>query len=115
MSEPLKNDYRPNAPYKAVKKDNVSEIIVKDAKAYAKDACDSFACKIVQKTEEEIASRKSSEKIVSTTYKGNINPWDGAKVIVKTDKGEYVWNTKVILNFSKYGLPFNQWPTRLAE
>ncbi|NBQ92867.1 MAG: hypothetical protein EBT82_02440 [Micrococcales bacterium] len=115
LSETQENDYRPHAPKKAVKKDNVSQIIVKDAKDYAKQACDSFACKIVQKTEEEIASRKSSEKIVSTTYKGNINPWDGAKVIVKTDKGEYVWNTKVILNFSKYGLPFNQWPTRLAE
>jgi hypothetical protein len=115
LSETLKDDYRPHAPKKAVKKDGLPKKIKEDAEAYAKDACDSFACKIVQKTEEEIASRKSSEKIVSTTYKGNINPWDGGQVIVKTDKGEYVWNTKVILNFSKYGLPFNQWPTRLAE
>jgi hypothetical protein len=43
-----------------------------------------------------------------------VNPWDGGQVIVTTTKGKYVWNTKVILNFSKYGLPFNQWPTRLA-
>jgi hypothetical protein len=115
LSETLKDDYRPHAPKKAVKKDGLPKKIKEDAEAYARQACDSFACKIVQKTEEEIASRKSSEKIVSTTYKGNINPWDGGQVIVKTDKGEYVWNTKVILNFSKYGLPFNQWPTRLAE
>lgn len=112
--ETLKDDYRPNAPKKAVKKNNLTEKIEKDARDYAKSACDSFACKIVQKTEEEIASRKSYEKIVSTTYRGNINPWDGGQVIVATTKGEYVWNTKVILNFSKHGLPFNQWPTRLA-
>ena len=113
--ETLKDDYRPHAPKKAVKKNGLPKKIKEDAENYAKSACDSFACKIVQKTEEEIASRKSSEKIVSTTYKGNINPWDGGQVVVKTEKGEYVWNTKVILNFSKHGLPFNQWPTRLAE
>jgi hypothetical protein len=102
-------------PLKVSKKPNLSEKIETDAKAYAKSACDSFACKIVVKTEQEIASRKSSEKIVSTSYNGSINPWDGGKVIVKTDKSEYVWNTKVILNFSKHGLPFNQWPTRLQK
>lgn len=100
--------------YKLTRKNGITGLIERDAKAYAKSACDSFACKIVVKTEQEIAKRKSSEKIVSTNYEGSINPWDGGKVIVKTDKSEYVWNTKVILNFSKYGTPFNQWPTRLA-
>lgn len=104
-----------NDPKKVSKKKNISKKIESDAKAYAKNTCDSFACKIVVKTEQEIASRKSSEKIVSTNYQGSINPWDGGQVIVKTDKSEYVWNTKVILNFSKYGTPFNQWPTRLQK
>lgn len=101
--------------YKLTRRDDIEGRIERDAKAYAKAACDSFACKIVVKTEQEIASRKSSEKIVSTNYQGSINPWDGGQVIVKTDKSEYVWNTKVILNFSKYGTPFNQWPTRLQK
>ena len=101
--------------YKLTRRDDIEGRIERDAKAYAKNACDSFASKIVVKTEQEIASRKSSEKIVSTSYQGSINPWDGGKVIVKTDKSEYVWNTKVILNFSKYGTPFNQWPTRLQK
>jgi len=102
--------------YKRVsRKKEISKKIESDAKAYAKNACDSFACKIVVKTEQEISSRKSSEKIVSTNYQGSINPWDGGKVIVKTDKSEYVWNTRVILNFSKHGTPFNQWPTRLQK
>jgi len=112
--ERLENDYRPHAPKKAHQKDNLSERIEKDAKYYAKTACDDFAFKIVQKTEQEIKERGTDDKIVSTSYEGNVNPWDGGQVIVTTTKGKYIWNTKVILNFSKYGLPFNQWPTRLA-
>ena len=112
--ERLENDYRPHSPKKAFQKDNLSERIQKDAKDYAKTACDDFAFKIVQKTEQEIKNRGTDDKIVSTSYEGNVNPWDGGQVIVTTTKGKYVWNTKVILNFSKYGLPFNQWPTRLA-
>jgi hypothetical protein len=96
------------------KKSGLSKKIEKDAKDYAKIACDEFAFKIVQKTEQEIKERGTDDKIVSTSYEGNVNPWDGGQVIVTTTKGKYVWNTKVILNFSKYGLPFNQWPTRLA-
>jgi len=107
-------DYSQSNAEKVSKKLGLAKKIEKDAKDYAKTACDNFAFKIVQKTEQEIASRNSFEKIVSSSYKGNTNPWDGGQVIIKTDKGEYVWNTKVILNFSKYGLPFNQWPTRLA-
>jgi hypothetical protein len=103
-----------NSIHRIEKRDDIEGRIERDAKAYAKSACDSFACKIVVKTEKEIASRGSDDKIVSTFYKGSIDPWDGGQVIVTTIKGEYVWNTSVILNFSKYGLPFNQWPTRLA-
>jgi hypothetical protein len=107
-------DYSQSNAEKVSKKLGLAKKIEKDAKDYAKTACDNFAFKIVEKTEQEISSRNSFEKIVSSSYKGNTNPWDGGQVIIKTDKGEYVWNTKVILNFSKYGLPFNQWPTRLA-
>lgn len=107
-------DYSESCPEKVSKKLGLSKKIEKDAKYYAKTACDDFAFKIVQKTEQEIKNRETDDKIVSTSYEGNVNPWDGGQVIVTTTKGKYVWNTKVILNFSKYGLPFNQWPTRLA-
>jgi hypothetical protein len=107
-------DYSESCPEKVSKKLGLAKKIEKDAKSYAKTACDDFAFKIVQKTEQEIKDRGTDDKIVSTSYEGNVNPWDGGQVIVTTTKGKYVWNTKVILNFSKYGLPFNQWPTRLA-
>jgi hypothetical protein len=105
---------RLNGFYKVEKRDDIEGRIERDAKAFAKASCDSFACKIIVKTEREIAVRGTDDQIVSTYYKGAVNPWDGGQVVVKTTKGEYVWNTKVILNFSKYGEPFNQWPTRLA-
>jgi len=112
-TERLENDF-PLRREKVSKKSGLDKKIEKDAKDYSKITCDDFAFKIVQKTEQEIKERGTDDKIVSTSYEGNVNPWDGGQVIVTTTKGKYVWNTKVILNFSKYGLPFNQWPTRLA-
>ena len=97
------------------KKKGIEAKIETDSKDYAKSACDAFACKIVRRTEEVIEAGRlgTTEKITKTAYKGAVNPWSGGKVIVTTTNGEYVWNTKVILNFSKLGNPYNQWPTRL--
>jgi len=97
------------------KKKGIEAKIKTDSIEYAKSACDAFACKIVRRTEEVIEAGRlgTTEKITKTAYKGAVNPWSGGKVIVTTTNGEYVWNTKVILNFSKLGNPYNQWPTRL--
>ena len=37
--------------------------------------------------------------------------------LIKVTKGDKVenWKTKVITNFSKHGLAFNQWPTRMVK
>lgn len=103
-----------NSIHRVEKRDDIEGRIERDAKAYAKASINSFSCKIIVKTEKEIANRGGNDQIVSISYKGSVNPWDGGKVVVKTTKSEIVWNTKVILNFSKFGEPFNQWPTRLA-
>lgn len=97
------------------KKKGIEQKIETDSKDYAKGACDAFACKIVRRTEEVIKVGRlgTTEKIIKTEYQGGNNPWGGAVVVVTTNKGEYRWNTKVILNFSKLGNPYNQWPTRL--
>ncbi len=97
------------------KKEGIEEKIETDSKDYAKSACDAFACKIVRRTEEVIKDGRlgTTEKITETAYVGAVDPWAGGKVIVTTTNGKYVWNTKVILNFSKLGNPYNQWPTRL--
>ena len=44
------------------------------------------------------------------------NPWTGSRIKVKTNDGEeQTWNTKMIINQSKYSKLFNQFPTRRAK
>ena len=109
------NDHGRDGDATVHKKEGIEERIKRDSKIYAKGACDAFASKIVRRTEEVIEAGRlgTTEKITKTEYQGGNNPWGGAVVVVTTNKGEYRWNTKVILNFSKLGTPYNQWPTRL--
>jgi hypothetical protein len=54
---------------------------------------------------------KIGDPVVEAKMTGNI--WTSAVLTVKTTKGEtQVWNTKMILNFSKYQKMFNQFPSR---
>ena len=54
---------------------------------------------------------KIGSPVVQASMTGNI--WNDAKITVKTVSGEeQVWHTKMIINFSKYGKFFNQFPTR---
>jgi hypothetical protein len=54
---------------------------------------------------------KIGKPVVDAVMKGNI--WTNAVLTVTTNDGEQqVWNTKMILNFSKYQKMFNQFPTR---
>lgn len=41
--------------------------------------------------------------------------FDSDLTVVTQNKGTQVWNTKVIVNFSKHGKAFNQFPTRLVH
>lgn len=63
---------------------------------------DAFINKMVQKI---------GEPVVEATMKGSI--WTNATLDVVTASGEaQTWTTKIILNFSKFGKMFNQYPTR---
>jgi hypothetical protein len=63
---------------------------------------DKFIAKIVGKV---------GEPVVSAELKGNI--WTGCVLTVETKEGEtQVWDTKIIINISKLGKVFNQFPTR---
>lgn len=54
---------------------------------------------------------KIGKPVVNAKMAGNI--WTSAVLTVTTNDGEeQVWNTKMILNFSKYALMFNQFPSR---
>lgn len=68
----------------------------------AEDAYRGFMQKMIEKI---------GKPVVDAKITGNI--WTNATLTVTTnDNEEQVWNTKMILNFSKYQKMFNQFPTR---
>lgn len=68
----------------------------------AEDAYRSFMQKMIEKI---------GKPVVDAKMTGNI--WTNAILTVTTNDGEQqVWNTKMILNFSKYQKMFNQFPSR---
>ena len=68
----------------------------------AEDAYRAFMAKMIQKIGKPVAK---------ATMTGNI--WTNANLNVTTNDGEeQVWNTKMIINFSKYNKMFNQFPSR---
>lgn len=68
----------------------------------AEDAYKSFMEKMIQKI---------GKPVIDAKMAGNI--WTNATLTVTTDDGEkQVWNTQMILNFSKYQKMFNQFPSR---
>jgi hypothetical protein len=73
--------------------------------AAAKNAHDSYMAwvsKIIDKIGKVVQSAKMSG-----------NPWNGSTLSVVTQDGEsQTWHTKMIINVSKYGTLFNQFPSR---
>lgn len=68
----------------------------------AEEAYRSFMQKMIEKI---------GKPVEKATMTGNI--WTNATLTVTTNDGEeQVWNTKMILNFSKYQKMFNQFPSR---
>lgn len=53
--------------------------------------------------------------ITSAEYNGTNNPWNKSILIVSGPELRQRWETSMIVNYSKYLLPFNQWPTRLLD
>ncbi|QBQ72096.1 hypothetical protein Milano_074 [Agrobacterium phage Milano] len=67
---------------------------------------DMFICKMVQKV---------GEGVVSATIEGS-HIWGNSILTVVKESGKVErWHTQTIWNYSKYGLPFNQWPSRLKK
>lgn len=55
--------------------------------------------------------QKIGKPVVQAEVTGD--PWMGSTITVKTNDGDTQrWDTKMIINFSKYGKAFNQFPTR---
>ena len=62
---------------------------------------------------------KLESKVGEVTEAKVISSWDlwmdSNLAVVKADGSKEIWNTKCITNYSKFGLAFNQFPTRLKK
>lgn len=57
---------------------------------------------------------KIGKPVVKATMTGN--PWTGSVLTVETNDGEtQIWKNKMIVNFSKYDKPFNQFPSNKVK
>lgn len=75
---------------------------VKDAVQGAEDSYRAFMQKMIEKIGKPVETAKMTGSI-----------WTDARLtVITTDGEEQVWNTKMILNFSKYQRMFNQFPSR---
>ena len=78
------------------------ERLVTDAKENAAASFERYVAKLNMKCGEVVAAELSDGFI-----------WNNSVLTVTKPDGEVEkWSTKMILNFSSLGTPFNQWPTR---
>lgn len=78
---------------------------IEASKAEAAARYDAFIQKMIEKIGKPVENAKLTGSI-----------WTGCQIWVRcVDGEEQIWNTKMIINFSKYQLMFNQFPSRRAK
>ena len=83
------------------------------AKEYADLVVGSYDYRVADRTaaRHQVATGEAKASITACTSDNN-TIWDGAVITVTCGSHQYRFETKCIVNFSKYGKAFNQWPTR---
>lgn len=94
---------------KLTESEQLAELMV-EAASDAKAALQSYCWKLAGKISSELAD---GDTVTGATYRGSADVWGWSFVDVTTAAGSQCWKTKMIVNFSVYGKPFNQWPTTL--
>lgn len=83
------------------------------ANSYADLVVGSYAYRVADRTaaRHQVATKENKAAITSCVS-DNKTIWDGAIITVTCGSHQYRFSTSCIVNFSKYGKAFNQWPTR---
>lgn len=82
------------------------------AEKYAAELLTGYAAKLTKK----VADFAEGVEVVSCEYKGGGDPWGHSFINVKLANGNaFTLKTQIILNVSKLGTLFNQFPTRLVK
>jgi hypothetical protein len=92
---------RPSWPEPRVMRPDLAEWQAAQSRAFAASFIDAFVAKMLTKV----------GTVESASYSGSADPFSNSRLVVNG----VVWNTKCIINVSKYGKLFNQWPTRMAS
>lgn len=89
-------------PYYVVVDDDKVKLFIEQRMEWAAADYDAFVAKLVKKIGD----------VTKAKLVGN-HVWDYSTLIVTKPDGEVqAWKTQQIVNYSKLGKPFNQWPTR---
>ena len=81
------------------------EKVIAEAREDAAFQYDQFIAKLEKKIGATKSARLEGEHV-----------WGYSFLFVTTEDGEeQIWKTQMIINFSKYGKAFNQWPTRKVK
>lgn len=106
--------YRKPAAERTLKAEHLTERSLQaEAKSYADLVVGSYAYRVADRTaaRHQVATKENKAAITSCVS-DNKTIWDGAIITVTCGSHQYRFSTSCIVNFSKYGKAFNQWPTR---
>lgn len=95
----------PNRPYLRVMDEEAVERFVEDAMRDAAMQYDMFICKMVAKVGPAQSAELSGSHIWGHSFLD----------VVKRDGSKERWKTQQIVNYSKYGRPYYQWPSRKVK
>ena len=99
---------------RVLKAEHVSDRSLRSvAKSYADLVVGTYAYRVADRTaaRHQVATKENKAAITACVSDNN-RIWDGAVITVTCGSHQYRFETKCIVNFSKYGKAFNQWPTR---
>lgn len=97
-----KTSYRPSDVQTGTMSENGAEWFIAQAQAQAAEQYDAFVCKLVNKI---------GDGATVATLDGS-HVWGHSILTVTKPGGVERWKTQQIVNYSKFGLPYNQWPSR---
>jgi len=114
LAEVVGDTYRTPAAERILKAEHLSDRSLQaEAKSYADLVVGSYAYRVADRTaaRHQVAT-KENKAAITACVSDNKTIWDGAIITVTCGSHQYRFSTSCIVNFSKYGKAFNQWPTR---
>lgn len=102
--------YQRNAPEPRIMRPDLATVQEAEARAFA----DSFIVSYAGKLAAKVHAVDAAYVIETANYTGTADPFSDSRLTLEGPRGQIVWKTRCIINVSKYGKLFNQWPTRKA-